>query len=144
MRTRTTLPFRAAPLRVEDPPSHGTILNAFLSSLALEERSACAVLFGAAARHFLHWLELHGIAIRVIDDRTVQRFEKHRCRCPRYSAQQLDYKADIAAPPKRRSAAIRPTFVGSCSGWASLRNGMRRLSDGRLDNEAGRRQGLPR
>ena len=73
MRTRTTLPFRAAPLRVEDPPSHGTILNAFLSSLALEERSACAVLFGAAARHFLHWLELHGIAIRVIDDRTVLR-----------------------------------------------------------------------
>ena len=101
MRTRTTLPFRAAPLRVEDPPSHGTILNAFLSSLALEERSACAVLFGAAARHFLHWLELHGIAIRVIDDRTVQRFEKHRCRCPRYSAQQLDYKADIAARVRR-------------------------------------------
>ena len=101
MRTRSSLPFRAAPLRVEDPPSHGTLLTAFLSSLSLDERSACAVLFGAAARHFLHWLELHGIAIRTIDDRAVRRFEKHRCRCHRYSAQQPVYKADIAARVRR-------------------------------------------
>ena len=101
MRTRSSLPFRAAPLRVEDPPSHGTLLTAFLSSLSLDERSACAVLFGAAARHFLHWLELHGIAVRTIDDRAVRRFEKHRCRCHRYSAQQPVYKADIAARVRR-------------------------------------------
>ena len=101
MRTRSSLPFRAAPLGVEDPPSHGTLLTAFLSSLSLDERSACAVLFGAAARHFLHWLELHGIAVRTIDDRAVRRFEKHRCRCHRYSAQQPVYKADIAARVRR-------------------------------------------
>lgn len=101
MRTRSSLPFRAAPLRVEDPPSHGTLLTAFLSSLSLDERSACAVLFGAAARHFLHWLELHGIAVRTIDDRAARRFEKHRCRCHRYSAQQSVYKADIAARVRR-------------------------------------------
>src|SRR3989344_5613740 len=101
MRTRSSLPFRAAPLRVEDPPSHGTLLTAFLSSLSLDERSACAVLFGAAARHFLHWLELHGIAVRTIDDRVVRRFEKHRCRCHRYSAQQPVYKTDIAARVRR-------------------------------------------
>jgi hypothetical protein len=29
-----------------------------------------------------------GIAIRTIDDQAVRRFEKHRCRCHRYSAQQ--------------------------------------------------------
>jgi hypothetical protein len=69
MRSRSSLPFRAAPLRVEDPPSHDALLTAFLSSLSLDERSGSAVLFGAAVRHFLHWLELHGIAIRTIDDR---------------------------------------------------------------------------
>jgi site-specific recombinase XerD len=101
VRSRSSLPFRVASLRGEDPPSHDALLAAFLSSLSLDERSACAVLFGAAARHFLHWLELHGIAIRTIDDRTVRRFEKHRCRCHRYSAQQPVYKADIAARVRR-------------------------------------------
>ena len=95
MRSRSSLPFRAAPLRVEDPPSHDALLTAFLSSLSLDERSGSAILFGAAARHFLHWMELHGIAIRTIDDRTVRRFEKHRCRCHRYSAQQPVYKSLI-------------------------------------------------
>lgn len=36
-----------------------------------------------------------------IDDRAVRRFEKHRCRCHRYSAQQPVYKADIAARVRR-------------------------------------------
>ena len=101
MRTRSSLPFRTAPLRVEDSPSHGTLLAAFLSSLSLDERSGCAVLYGAAVRHFLHWLDLHEIAIRTIDDRAVRRFEKHRCRCHRYSAQQAHYKADQAARVRR-------------------------------------------
>lgn len=101
MRSRSLLSFRAARLRVEDPPSHDALLTAFLSSLSLDERSGSAILFGAAARHFLHWMELHGIAIRTIDDRTVRRFEKHRCRCHRYSAQQPVYKADIAARVRR-------------------------------------------
>ena len=104
MRSRSSLPFRAAPLRVDDPPSHDALLTAFLSSLSLDERSGSAVLFGAAARHFLHWMELHGIAIRTIDDRTVRRFEKHRCRCHRYSAQQPVYKADHCSAGQ----ALRP------------------------------------
>jgi len=91
MRSRSSLPFRAAPLRVEDPPSHGTLLTTFLSSQSLDEKSGCAVLYGAAVRHFLHWLGLHRIAIRTIDDRAVRRFEKHGCRCHRYSAQQAHY-----------------------------------------------------
>ena len=69
MRSRSSLPFRAAPLRVEDPPSHGTLLTTFLSSQSLDEKSGCAVLYGAAVRHFLHWLGLH--------NRTVLT-EKHR------------------------------------------------------------------
>lgn len=101
MRSRSSLPFRAAPLRVEDPPSHGTLLTTFLSSQSLDEKSGCAVLYGAAVRHFLHWLGLHRIAIRTIDDRAVRRFEKHGCRCHRYSAQQAHYKADQAARVRR-------------------------------------------
>jgi site-specific recombinase XerC len=40
-------------------------------------------------------------AIRTIDDQAVRRFEKHRCRCHRYSAQQAHYKADQAARVRR-------------------------------------------
>ena len=101
MRSRSLLSFRAARLRVEDPPSHGALLTAFLSSLSLDEKSGCAVLYGAAVRHFLHWLERHRTAIRTIDDQVVRRFEKHRCRCHRYSAQQAHYKADQAARVRR-------------------------------------------
>lgn len=32
-------------------------------------------MYGAAVRHFLHWLDLQGIAIRLLDDRVVRRFE---------------------------------------------------------------------
>ena len=64
MRTRSSLPFRTTPLRVEDPPSHGALLTAFLSSLSLDEKSGCAVLFGAAVRHFLHWLERGEVEVK--------------------------------------------------------------------------------
>ena len=37
MRRRSSLPFRAAPLRVEYPPSPGTLLTATLSSLSVDE-----------------------------------------------------------------------------------------------------------
>jgi len=100
MPTRSFASFEPAPRRTEDPPSPDALLTAFLSSLS-SEGAACSVVYGAAVRHFLHWLDLQGIAIRMLDDRVVRRFEKHRCRCHRYSAQQAIYKADIAARVRR-------------------------------------------
>ncbi len=101
MPRRSFCSFRPAPSRVEDPPSPDTLFTAFLSSLSVDEGAASAVLYGAAVRHFLHWLELRGIIVGEIDDAVARRFEKHRCRCAGYSAQEPDYKADLAARVRR-------------------------------------------
>ena len=77
------------------------LFTAFLSSLSVDEGAASAVLYGAAVRHFLHWLELRGIIVGEIDDAVARRFEKHQCRCAGYSAQEPDYKADLAARVRR-------------------------------------------
>lgn len=42
----------------------------------------------SAARHFLYWLRLRRIPLSGIDASIVQGFERHRCRCPRYSPQE--------------------------------------------------------
>ena len=101
MPRRSFCSFRPAPSRVEDPPSPDTLFTAFLSSLSVDEGAASAVLYGAAVRHFLHWLELRGIIVGEIDDGVARRFEKHRCRCAGYCAQEPDYKADLAARVRR-------------------------------------------
>ncbi|MBY0351717.1 tyrosine-type recombinase/integrase [Tabrizicola sp.] len=43
----------------------------------------------SAARHLLKWAAIRRIAIRDIDAATIDRFARHRCRCGRYSAAQL-------------------------------------------------------
>lgn len=101
MPTRSFVSFRRVPCRIEDPPSHDALFTAFLSSLSVDEGTACAVLFGAAVRHFMFWLGLRRISIDAVDDHIARRFEKHRCRCPGYSAQVPAYKADIAARVRR-------------------------------------------
>ncbi len=101
MPRRSFVSFRPAPSRVEVPPSPDALLTAFLSSLSVDEGAACAVLYSAAVRHFLHWLDLRGIGLEAIDDDVARRFEQHRCRCPGYSAQEPAYKADIAARVRR-------------------------------------------
>ena len=101
MPTRSFVSFQPAPSRVGEPPSTNALFSAFLSSLSVEEGTACAVLYSAAIRHFLCWLGLRGIALGTVDDRIVRRFEQHRCRCPRYSAQATAYKADLAARVRR-------------------------------------------
>ena len=42
---------------------------------------------GIAARHLLCWLELRKIALADVNNSVLERFGKHRCRCPRYSTQ---------------------------------------------------------
>ena len=52
----------------------------------------------SAARHFLTWADAHRIAIRDLDAEAVDRFSRHRCRCGRYSPDQLkdpSYIADV-------------------------------------------------
>src|SRR3546814_16941699 len=101
MPTRSFVSFQPAPRRIGEPPSPDALFSAFLSSLSVEEGTACAVLYSAAIRHFLCWLGLRGIALGTVDDRIVRRFEQHRCRCPRSSAQATAYKADLAARIRR-------------------------------------------
>ena len=101
MRTRSSELFCPAQLRIEDPPSSDALFNAFLSSLWVKEEAACSILYSAAIRHFLHWLDVHAIPVSTLGDQVVRRFEKHRCRCHGYSAQQAAYKTDQAARVRR-------------------------------------------
>ena len=39
-----------------------------------------------AARHFLIWLELAGIELKIVDGTVIERFLQHECRCPKLSA----------------------------------------------------------
>ena len=38
--------------------------------------------YGGVARHLAHWLALTKIAVADIDQRVIDRFARHRCRCP--------------------------------------------------------------
>jgi site-specific recombinase XerD len=42
--------------------------------------------YSSAARHFAFWLERRRIPLASVDAALVDRFMRHRCRCPRYSA----------------------------------------------------------
>jgi site-specific recombinase XerD len=42
---------------------------------------------GIAARHLLCWLKLRKITLADVNNALLERFGKHQCRCPRYSAQ---------------------------------------------------------
>ena len=42
-----------------------------------------------AARHFLFWLGRSRIPLTGVNDAVVDRFARHRCRCPRYSPNAL-------------------------------------------------------
>lgn len=39
-------------------------------------------IYGAAARHFAHWLQRSKIPPEAIDNSVIERFARHRCRCP--------------------------------------------------------------
>lgn len=99
MSSRSFASFEPAPRRTDDPPTRDALLAAFLSSLP-GVGSASLVLYRAAVRHFLGWLERRGIAAHSIDDGIVQRFENHRCDCPGYSAHGR-YKVDAAGRVRR-------------------------------------------
>lgn len=121
MSVRRFASFDRAPYRIEEPPTRDALLNAFLSSL--QSRGAGTIVCNqAAVRHFLHWLEQQEIAVVSIDDGVVRRFEKHRCRCPGYSAHGY-YKLEVAARIRRfvrfledRGFIEVPTELGGLGG----------------------------
>jgi site-specific recombinase XerD len=61
----------------------------FLDHLRAEQLSAALRNYASAARHFLLWLDRRGIPLVAANADVVQRFARHRCRCPRYSSRQL-------------------------------------------------------
>lgn len=67
-----------------DTPTSDALSTAFHSSL-LGSAAGSAALYKAAAHHFLFWIEQQGIAVSIVDDAVVRRFEKHLCRCPGFS-----------------------------------------------------------
>ena len=67
-----------------DTPTPDTLSTAFHSSL-LGTAAVAAGLYKTAARHFLYWIDQQGIAVSIVDDAVVRRFEKHRCRCRGFS-----------------------------------------------------------
>ena len=70
------------------PPDY-TLATRFLGHLAKNGLTGDGRVHKSAARHFLFWLHKRGIALSSVDESIVQRFRRHRCRCPRYSAHQL-------------------------------------------------------
>lgn len=70
------------------PPDY-TPATRFLDHLGTSGPTSARAQYKSAARHFLLWLDKLGGAVSDVDDSIVQRFGRHRCRCPRYSAQQV-------------------------------------------------------
>ena len=70
----------------ERRPPDCTPVTRFLDHLGKAGLTSARAQYKSAARHFLFWLGEHGIAVCDVDELIVQRFRRHRCRCPRYSA----------------------------------------------------------
>src|SRR3954469_21013497 len=68
---------------------HTSLVRKFLSESVTARSVQLLAFAGSAARHFLRWLADHRIPIEIVDDGIVERFGRHRCRCPRYSQRQL-------------------------------------------------------
>ena len=68
----------------EAPQTADGLITAFLSSFQ-DGASRTVANHRAAARHFLYWTHRQGITVSAIDDTVVQQFERHRCRCHRFS-----------------------------------------------------------
>ena len=68
--------------------SHAALISLFLSD-RIPRSAAALAQAGSAARHLLRWTNTRRIPIEAIDDDVVERFARHRCTCPRYSARQV-------------------------------------------------------
>lgn len=62
------------------PPSPDELVAEFIAPHAKSSNRR----HGIAARHLLCWLKLRKIPLSDVDEAVLDRFGKHRCRCPRY------------------------------------------------------------
>lgn len=79
----TTSLFDYKPLNVATSMSPGELVSEFNAPYAKSSNRRHVI----AARHLLCWLKLRKIALADINNTVLERFAKHRCRCPRYSTQ---------------------------------------------------------
>ncbi|MER9032857.1 hypothetical protein NKI02_31395, partial [Mesorhizobium sp. M0730] len=69
--------------RLMDPGALRPFVEAFTSRLLSLGHTRLTVSgYEASARHFGHWLQSAKIAVAEINEDTVRRFARHRCRCP--------------------------------------------------------------
>ena len=80
----------------ERRPPDCTLATRFLDHLGKTGLTSARAQYKSAARHFLFWLGKRGIAVGDVDESIVQRFRRHQCRCPRYSAQQVSTNAYLS------------------------------------------------
>jgi len=80
----------------ERRPPDCTPVTRFLDHLGKAGLTSARAQYKSAARHFLFWLGEQGIAVCDVDESIVQRFRRHRCQCPRYSAQQVSTDAYLS------------------------------------------------
>lgn len=81
---KTVVSYRRPKPWTGDAPTPDALSTAFHSSLQ-GTAAVAAGLYKTAARHFLFWIDQQAIAVSIVDDAVVRRFEKHRCRCRGFS-----------------------------------------------------------
>lgn len=96
---------------------HCALVEAFLAQSAKPSAGA-----KSAARHFLRWAHDRRIALEGLSTDAVDRFERHRCRCGRYSRAQLRDPAYIAC-------ARRFVRHLECTGVIAVPDGVAPLDD---------------
>jgi integrase len=85
---------------VESAAPDAALVSAFLDDLRSTRCSGNFRHYSSAARHFLLWLDRCRIPVTSVDDTIVNRFARHRCRCPRFSSDALG-KADYVSRVRR-------------------------------------------
>lgn len=59
------------------------LINAFVAELQVRRHTSLTISdYERSARHFADWLCRRSIALGLVDEDVVQRFARHRCRCP--------------------------------------------------------------
>ena len=66
-----------------DPGALRPLIDSYIADLASRGYEAGTIHhLEHSARHFCYWLNHSGFAVSQTDDHVIDRFAKHRCRCP--------------------------------------------------------------
>jgi site-specific recombinase XerD len=86
---------RKLPERPTATVAHPDFKDALTQFLEPVRGKSVFVSYGAAVRHFVHWLRVRRISLCDVDVSTVDRFARHKCSCPRYRPEPLRNKEYI-------------------------------------------------